>query len=96
MCAKIAPPPISRWRAGRLDRWIEIRLADFYAPELLERGGEVAKRRLVRAAMGKILVCRSGRRSYDRVVAACMLAARPLRDVLRQAGGIENGRGRRR
>ncbi|WP_170150934.1 hypothetical protein [Hephaestia caeni] len=26
--------------AGSLDRWIEIRIADFYAPELHEDGGE--------------------------------------------------------
>jgi endonuclease YncB( thermonuclease family) len=82
--------------AGRPDRWIEIRLADFYAPELHERGGADAKRRLERAAMGKLLVCRAGRRSYDRVVAACKLEGRPLADVLRRAGGNEGGRGRPR
>lgn len=80
--------------AGRPDRWIEIRLADFYAPELHETGGVAAKRRLERIAMGKVLACRAGRRSYDRVVAACTLGGRPLGSVLRAAGGIEGGRGR--
>lgn len=80
--------------AGHPDRWIEIRLADFYAPELHERGGGDAKRRLEGATMGKLLVCRAGRRSYDRVVAACTLAGRPLGDVLRRTGGTEGGRGR--
>lgn len=82
--------------AGRPDRWIEIRLADFYAPELNEPGGTNAKRRLERIAMGKMLVCRAGRRSYDRVVAACTLGGRPLGSVLRAAGGVEGGRGRPR
>jgi len=39
--------------AVRPDHWIEIRIADFYAPELREEGGEEAKRRLVRLAMGR-------------------------------------------
>lgn len=78
--------------AGRPDRWIEIRLEDFYAPELHDAGGREAKRRLERLAMGKPLVCRAGRRSYDRVVAACTLRGRPLGTLLRQAGGIEGGR----
>ena len=82
--------------AGRPEKWIEVRLADFYAPELNERGGTDAKHRLERAVMGKILVCRAGRRSYDRVVAACTLAGRPLGDTLRRVGGVEGGRGRPR
>lgn len=82
--------------AGRPDRWIEIRLADFYAPELHEAGGVDAKRRLERIAMGRILACRAGPRSYDRVVAACTVGGRPLGDALRAAGGIEGGRAWRR
>lgn len=82
--------------AGRPDRWIEIRLADFYAPELHERGGQNAKRRLQRTVTGKWLVCRAGRRSYDRVVAACTLSGRPLGTLLRSAGGVEGGRGKSR
>lgn len=82
--------------ARRPDHWIEIRLADFYAPELNEPGGGTAKRRLQQIAMGKMLVCRAGRRSWDRVVAACTLGGRPLGSVLRAAGGVEGGRGRPR
>lgn len=80
--------------AGQPERWIEIRLADFYAPELHEPGGRQAKDRLSRLALGRPLVCRAGRRSYDRVVARCALAGRPLGALLRNAGGIEGGRGR--
>ncbi|MEG3181287.1 thermonuclease family protein [Sphingomonas sp. LT1P40] len=82
-------------RAGRPNRWIEIRLIDFYAPELHERGGRDAKRRLARAAMGKVLVCRVGRRSYDRLLAPCTFAGRSLGNVLRRTGGTEGGRGMR-
>jgi endonuclease YncB( thermonuclease family) len=82
--------------AGRPDRWIEIRLADFYAPELNEPGGIAAKRRLERIAMGKMLACRAGRRSYDRVVATCTPGGRPLGSLLRAAGGVEGGRGQPR
>ena len=82
--------------AGRPDRWIEIRLADFYAPELNEPGGIAAKRLLERMAMGKVLRCLAGRRSYDSIVATCTLSGRPLGSVLRAAGGVEGGRGRPR
>ena len=82
--------------ASRPDRWIEVRLADFYAPELHEPGGIEAKRRLERLAMGKMLVCQAGRRSYDRVVAICTLGGRLLGNLLRSAGGTEGGRGRPR
>lgn len=78
--------------AERPDRWIEIRLSDFYAPELHKPRGRDANDRLNRLAFGQTLVCRAGRRSYDRVVAACTLAGRPLGDLLRAAGGVEGGR----
>ncbi|WP_191555614.1 thermonuclease family protein [Brevundimonas aurantiaca] len=78
--------------AGRPERWIEIRLADFNATELNARGGRDAKRLLADVAMGRSLVCRAGRRSYDRVVAACTLDGRPLGDVLRARGAREGGR----
>jgi micrococcal nuclease len=82
--------------AGRPDRWIEIRLGDFYAPELHERGGVDAKQRLERLVIGQTLVCRAGRRSYDRVIGFCTLRGRPLGSLLRQAGGREGGRGWKR
>lgn len=78
---------------GRPDRWIEVRLADIYAPELHDVGGREAKRRLEGIVIGKLLVCRGGRRSYDRVIGACTLGGRPLGTLSREAGGIEGGRG---
>jgi endonuclease YncB( thermonuclease family) len=82
--------------AGQPDRWIEVRLADFYAPELHDRGGLEAKRRLERLVLGQTIRCRAGRRSYDRVVGACTLRGRPLGALLRAQGGIEGGRGWKR
>lgn len=75
--------------------WIEVRLADFYAPELHEAGGQAAKAALTAAVRGVRLDCVAGRRSYDRVVAKCAVRGRPLGDVLRSRGGAEGGRGLR-
>lgn len=78
--------------ARRPDRWIEVRLADFDAPELNEPGGQRAKRLLASIVMGRSLTCRAGRRSYDRIVAHCRLDERPLGNLLRDRGGREGGR----
>lgn len=51
---------------GRSDRWIEIRLADFCAPELHEPGSPEATARLRRIALA-MLICRAIRCSYDRL-----------------------------
>jgi micrococcal nuclease len=72
---------------------IEVRVADFYSVELNEPGGREAKARAERALLGRNLVCRAGKRSFDRVVAWCTLNGRPLRDVLRGAGVEQGGRG---
>jgi len=82
--------------AGRPERWVEVRLADFYAPELHEEGGSDARRRLERLVLGRTLACHAGRRSYDRVVAACYRYGRSIGALLRAAGGLEGGRGKRR
>lgn len=82
--------------AARPDRWVEVRIADFYAPELHEAGGRAAKQRLEGIAKGKKLLCTAGRRSYDRVVATCTLQGRPIGALLKAAAGVEGGRGRSR
>jgi endonuclease YncB( thermonuclease family) len=74
--------------------WVEVRLADFYAPELHEPGGEAAKVALSRIAMGRTITCTAQHRSYDRVVAACTLQGVDLGDRMRAAGIVEGGRGR--
>lgn len=78
--------------------WIEIRIQDFYAPELKEPGGREAKAALDRIAYGRTVTCTVqtvGRvRSYDRVVAACRLNGVSLADLMRRRGIVEGGRGR--
>lgn len=75
--------------------WVEIRIADFYAPELREPGGEQAKAAMTRIAMGRTVRCATGRRTYDRVVATCTLNGTSLGSLMRRAGVREGGRGRR-
>lgn len=73
--------------------WVEVRLADFYAPELSSPDGPAAKRSLERLSMGRRVDCVAQKQSYDRIVAQCRLEGRTLGDLLRQAGGDEGGRG---
>lgn len=75
-------------------RWAEVRLADFYAPELSRPGGRNAKAALERIASGKRIACVAQHRSYDRVVARCTLRGRSLGDLMRAVGGPEGGHGR--
>lgn len=74
--------------------WVEVRVADFYAPELHEPGGEAAKAALTRIARGKWAVCVADHRSYDRIVAACRISGRDVGELMRSAGVVEGGRGR--
>lgn len=75
--------------------WIEVRIADFFAPELHAAGGQAAKETLARLAFGKSVSCLAGRRSYDRVVAECRLDGISLGVRLKQSGVGEGGRGYR-
>lgn len=80
--------------------WVEIRLADFYAPELNEPGGREAKALLERVARGQPASCtavrgKGGRAvSYDRLIATCRVRGEGLAQALRRAGAVEGGRGR--
>lgn len=85
LCVALGPGP---------ERWVEVRLADFYAPELHTPQGPAARRALDRVTAGKTLTCIAQHRSYDRVVAVCRVGQAALGDLLRQAGIVEGGRGR--
>lgn len=74
--------------------WVEVRLQDFYAPELREPGGAEAKATLARIALGKHVECTASHQSYDRVVAKCLLAGVSLAEYLRRSGVAQGGRGR--
>ncbi len=77
-------------------QWVEVRVADFYAPELHEPGGRRAKAALERIAMGRRVVCLAQRRNGDRVVAVCQLQGVSVGDRMRRAGVAEGGNGRSR
>lgn len=76
------------------EKWVEVRLADFYAPELAEPGGHEAKRTLTRIVMGRRVSCVADHRTHDRVAASCSLNGRDLGDLMRAAGVPESGNGR--
>lgn len=77
--------------------WIEVRLADFDAPELQEREGRISKDILSRLVRGRSVDCtavrgRSGRvTSHDRVIANCRHNGRRLGDLLRSQGAPQGG-----
>jgi endonuclease YncB( thermonuclease family) len=84
LCVGVGPQP---------SEWVEVRLADFYAPELREPGGQAAKGALAGIAMGRRAQCVAEHRSYDRVVAVCRIEGRSVGDLMRAAGVSEGGRG---
>lgn len=77
--------------------WVEVRLADFDAPELQSAEGRRSKTMLERIAFGRQIICtsvrgRSGRVvSYDRVIATCRIGGRTIGARLRSAGAPEGG-----
>jgi hypothetical protein len=79
--------------------WVEVRLSDFYAPELREPGGEAAKRTMIGLTRGRDARCTAvigdhGRAvSYDRVIAVCSVGGVSLGDLMRRASVGEGGRG---
>jgi micrococcal nuclease len=73
--------------------WVEVRLADFYAPELHDAAGPAAKAALQRIALGRTAVCVASMRTHDRVAARCRLDGRPIGDLMREAHIAEGGRG---
>lgn len=73
--------------------WVEIRLEDFYAPELHSPDGPAAKAALESVAMGRNAECIANHRSYDRVVATCRIGGRSIGDMLKAAGNVEGGNG---
>lgn len=85
LCVAVGPGP---------QNLVEVRVADFYAPELSTPEGPAAKRALERIAKDRQVTCTAGRQSYDRVVATCRLDGSSLGDLLRRAGVEEGGDGR--
>ncbi len=71
------------------NEWIEVRMADFDAPELNEPNGRRSRQILIDLSRGRSVICtaqrgRSGRvTSHDRVIATCRLGGQRLGDLLR-------------
>jgi endonuclease YncB( thermonuclease family) len=78
--------------------WIEVRLADFDAPELHAAFGARAKASLEDVALGRAAFCtavrgRNGRvQVYDRVIAVCRISGQSIGTLLRQVGAPQGGR----
>ncbi|MFD1189736.1 thermonuclease family protein [Phenylobacterium conjunctum] len=85
LCVAVGPGP---------EQWVEVRLADFYAPELHDAGGMAAKATLSGITAGRRLACVFDHRSYDRAVAICRINGRSVGDLMRAVGVVEGGRGR--
>ena len=79
------------------DEWIEVRLADFNAPELHSPLGPQSKRLLEQIALGQHTTCtavrgRNGRVvTYDRVIALCKIGNRSVGNLLRDQGAPQGG-----
>lgn len=78
---------------GPLGR-VEVRLSDFYAPELYSPGGREARDALSGLTMGRRAVCVSSHQNSDQVVAACKVGGVAVGDLMRRAGVQEGGNGR--
>lgn len=84
-------------RTADPNEWIEVRLADFDAPELREPDGRRGHEILTRLARGRQVNCvatrgRSGRvNSHDRVIATCRLNGQNLGNLLRSRGAPQGG-----
>lgn len=72
---------------------IEVRLADFYAPELGAPAGREAKAALGDLALHHTVNCRAGKRSYDRVVSTCTIDGVSVGERMRELGINQGGRG---
>ena len=85
LCVAVGPGP---------ENLVEVRLADFYSPELHEPAGQAAKAALGSIARGRHVTCTADHQSYDRIVATCRLNGVSLGDLMRRAGVEEGGNGR--
>ena len=73
--------------------WVEVRLADFFAPELSTASGRSAKAALTRIAYGKHATCVAGAGTYDRIAARCRVNGQAIGDLMLAAGIREGGAG---
>jgi endonuclease YncB( thermonuclease family) len=84
LCVAVGPDSAS---------WVEVRLADFSAPESHEPGGAAAKAELTRIALGRKATCTANMRTYDRIASRCAIDGVAIGESLRRAGVREGGNG---
>ena len=77
------------------EKWVEVRLADFHAPESGDADGPSTKAALARIALGQPATCVASLRTYDRIAARCSIAGQPIGDAMHASGGKEGGNGSR-
>ncbi len=73
------------------DRRIEVRVADFNAPELSEPNGKLARDALREIAMNKFVECEGSHYNQDRIVAICKIGGRSLGELMREKRIREGG-----
>lgn len=73
--------------------WVEVRLADFNAPETSQSAGPAAKAALSRVAFGQEANCVAQGRTYDRIAAICRINGRTIGELLRAADIPQGGNG---
>lgn len=84
-------------RTADPNEWIEVRLADFDAPEVHQPGGTAARAALERIALHREVLCTAERGrsdrvvSFDRVIARCKIRSTSIGDLLRATGVAEGG-----
>ena len=84
LCVAVGPTPPD---------WVEVRLADFFAPEIATPEGLVARTALEGIAKGRTAQCVAGFATYDRIAAQCRIDGSSIGDQMRTAGIKESGEG---
>lgn len=74
--------------------WVEVRLSDFFAPELSAAGGAEARDTLEQLVRYKRADCIAEGRTHDRIAARCTVGGRSIGAIMRAAGIREGGNGR--
>ncbi|WP_374471188.1 thermonuclease family protein [Phenylobacterium sp.] len=75
--------------------WVEVRLSDFFAPELSAQGGAEARDTLEQLVRYRRADCIAEGRTHDRIAARCTVDGRSIGAMMRAAGIGEGGNGRK-
>lgn len=73
--------------------WVEVRLADFSAPEYGRVSGRSARAALERIASGRTARCVAGLGTYDSIAARCSIDGQAVGEAMLRADVKEGGNG---